>query len=306
LRTDALELLGRIAGRTGCKLIAQGASARMERGAGRVPLARIPYVVDLALAMLKEFRHLILVEAKDPVAFFGYPGKPSLLRPQACEAMRLSHPGEDSLAALAALADAVGATAGDAPRQAAVPGQRPTGAITPDSLAHALGHLMPENAIVVDESITTGRGFYAALAGAAPHDWLQNLGGSIGYSTPVGTGAAVACPDRRVVCLTGDGSAMYTIQSLWTQARENLDVTTVIFANRTYQILKGELAHVGAGNPGRKALDMLDIDRPTLDFVALARGMGVEGRRVETIDEFCDVFSGYVAERGPRLIEVVV
>ena len=161
------------------------------------------------------------------------------------------------MAALEALAGALGAKAQDAQPQSHVAPTPPTGALTHASIAQAIALAIPENAIVVDESITTGRGFFPPTAAAAPHDWLQNMGGSIGFSTPVATGAAVACPDRKVICMVGDGSAMYTLQSLWTQARENLDVTTVVFANRNYQILNGEFDGVGAGEPGQRALDML-------------------------------------------------
>ena len=154
--------------------------------------------------------------------------------------------------------------------------------------------------------LTTGRETYPLTAGALPHDTLQNMGGSIGFGTPVATGAAVACPDRKVICLEGDGSAMYTLQALWTQAREGLDVTTIVFANRAYQILKGEFAGVGAGVPGAKARDMLEIDRPALDFIALARGMGVAATRVGDTGEFCTALAGAVASEGPHLIEVVL
>src|ERR1700760_68284 len=146
--------------------------------------------------------------------------------------------------------------------------------------------------------------FSPPTAAAAPHDWLQNMGGSIGFSTPVATGAAVACPDRKVICMVGDGSAMYTIQSLWTQVRENLNVVTIVFANRIYQILRGEFDGVGAGEPGQRAQDMLKLDRPTIDFVAPARGMGVEGRAVANVDDFNKALAEYVAVQGPRLIEV--
>src|SRR4030095_6626055 len=174
----------------------------------------------------------------------------------------------------------------------------PTGALTPDTLAAALGALLPEGAIVADESVTTGRGFFRQTAGAPPHDWLNNMGGSIGLGLPLATGAAVACPDRKVVCLEGDGSGMYTVQALWTQAREGLDVTTVVFANRTYAILHGELANVRAGAPGRKAADMLDIGRPDLDWVALAQGMGVPATRATTAAEFNKQFAAGRAARG--------
>jgi acetolactate synthase-1/2/3 large subunit len=165
---------------------------------------------------------------------------------------------------------------------------------------------LPENAIVADEAVTTGRGFFAPTKSAAPHDWMSNMGGSIGLGMPLATGAAVACPDRRVVSLQADGSAMYTVQALWTQAREGLDITTVLFSNRTYQILKGELANVGAGNPGRKALDMLDLGRPDIDWVGVARGLGVPGARVTTMEEFNRRFADAVASPGPFLVEVVL
>jgi acetolactate synthase-1/2/3 large subunit len=180
-----------------------------------------------------------------------------------------------------------------------------TGTINSEAIGRSLAALLPENAIVVDEAVTTGRGFFAPTRSAAPHDWLSNMGGSIGLGMPLATGAAVACPDRKVVTLEGDGSAMYTLQALWTQAREGLDVTTLLFSNRSYQILKGELANVGAGNPGRKALDMLDLDHPDLDFVALAKGMGVPGARVTDMDEFNRRLAEGIAAPGPYLVEVV-
>jgi acetolactate synthase-1/2/3 large subunit len=239
-------------------------------------------VIEQALPILKDFRHIVLVEANDPVAFFAYPNKPSMLKPEGCEVHRMTSGGENSVAALEALAGALGAKPADAKPQKLVELAKPTGALTHASIAQAIAMAIPENAIVVDESITTGRGFFPPTAAAAPHDWLQNMGGSIGFSTPVATGAAVACPDRKVICMVGDGSAMYTLQSLWTQAREGLNVVTIVFANRIYQILRGEFDGVGAGEPGQRALDMLKIDRPTLDFVALAKGMGVPGRAVTT------------------------
>jgi acetolactate synthase-1/2/3 large subunit len=166
--------------------------------------------------------------------------------------------------------------------------------------------MLPEQAIVADESVTTGRGFFTLTAGAPPHCWMNNMGGSIGLGMPLATGAAVACPDRKVVCLSGDGSGMYTLQALWTQAREGLDVTTVIFANRDYEILKGELGRVGASNPGPKAIDMLTLDRPTLNWVQMANGMGVEAARVESAEEFAKALAAGLAVQGPYLIEVVI
>lgn len=304
LTEHGLALAQRVAGKTGCKVMGQTYHPRMARGRGRFSIDRIPYVIEQALPILKDFRHIVLVEANDPVAFFAYPNKPSVLKPEGCEVHRMTSWGENSVAALEALANALHATVHDVKPQKLRELVKPTGALNYATIAQAIACAIPENAIVVDESITTGRGFFPPTAAAAPHDWLQNMGGSIGFSTPVATGAAVACPDRKVICLVGDGSAMYTIQSLWTQARESLNVVTIVFANRIYQILRGEFDGVGAGEPGQRALDMLRIDRPTLDFVALARGMGVPGRAVATADDFNKALAEAIAEPGPRLIEV--
>jgi acetolactate synthase-1/2/3 large subunit len=304
LTEQGLALAARIAGKTGCKVMGQTYNPRMARGRGRFSIERIPYVIEQALPILKDFKNIILVEANDPVAFFAYPNKPSLLKPEGCEVHRMTANGENSVAALEALAGALGAKPQDAPQQKLMEIAKPTGPLNHASIAQAIAMAIPENAIVVDESITTGRGFFPPTAAAAPHDWLQNMGGSIGFSTPVATGAAVACPDRKVICMVGDGSAMYTLQSLWTQAREGLDVTTIVFSNRMYQILRGEFDGVGAGKPGTRAMDMLSVDRPTLDWVALAKGMGVSGRAVTTADEFNKALAEAIAEKGPRLIEV--
>ncbi|HUA53491.1 MAG TPA: acetolactate synthase large subunit [Candidatus Sulfotelmatobacter sp.] len=306
VREHGLNLAGKIARKTGAKLLCQTSNARIQRGAGRVAIDRVPYPVDQALAVLKDFRHLILVGAKAPVAFFAYPNKPSVLTPEGCAIHTLSTQAEDSVHALEWLAEELGAGAETAPVEPLKKPELPSGAITLDKLAAAIGALLPEQAIVVDESITSGRGLFPYTRGAAPHDWLQNMGGSIGIGLPLATGAAVACPDRKVVCLESDGSGMYTLQALWTQAREKLDVTTVLFSNRVYGILKIELANVGAQNPGRKALDMLEIGRPDLDWVGLAKSMGVEASRATTIDEFVDQLASGLRAKGPNLIEVVL
>lgn len=304
LTEKGLALAARISGKTGCKVLSQTYNPRMARGRSRFFVERIPYVVEAALPVLKNFRDIVLVEAADPVSFFGYPNKPSRLRPEDCAVHHMCETGDNSVAALEALADALGAKEADARPQKLVDLVKPTGALTHASIAMAIACAIPENAIMVDESVTTGRGFFPPTAAAAPHDWLQNMGGSIGFSTPVATGAAVACPDRKVICMVGDGSAMYTLQSFWTQARENLDVTTIVFANRTYQILKGEFAGVDAGEPGQRALDMLNIDRPALDFVSLAKGMGIVGRAVSNVDDFNAALAEANAQKGPRVIEV--
>ena len=267
---------GAIAGKTACRIATQFFSARLERGAGRVPLERIPYAVDQALAMLKPFRHIITVCTDEPIAFFAYPNKPSLL-----EARRIATCSSSARWTRIARRRWPISPMRSAPKMRIGWCSRwrrsrgPSGALNPENLAQALLATMPEGCILVDESVTTGRESFGVTAGAAPHDNLQNMGGSIGFGTPVSTGAAIACPDRPVLCIVGDGSAMYTIQSLWTQVREGLNVTTVVCANRSYQILKNEFKAVGAGVPGSNALSMLDIDNPTLDFVALAKGMGM-------------------------------
>ena len=301
-----LALAGAIAQKTGARLLGQGANARVQRGAGRVPVNRLPYPVPQALQVLKDVQRLILVGAKAPVAFFGYPNQPSVLTPKGCDISTLTSPEEDSIDALERLADAVGARLADAPLQQPFRPDMPSGGLDPEKIGAVLGNLIPEQAIVVDESVTTGRGFYPLTVGAPPHDWLQNMGGSIGYGMPVAVGAAVACPGRKVLALIGDGSGMYTVQALWTMAREGLDVTAVIWANRTYQILKGEFDNVGAGRPGQKANDMLEIGRPDLDWVALATGMGVPASRVADCESLTRQVQGGLAEAGPHLIEVVL
>ncbi len=306
LREAGLTCAGRIAAASGARLLAQTSNGRMERGAGRVPVTRIPYPIDLALEMLKDLDHVVLVGAKAPVAFFAYPGKPSRLTPETCQIHVLSLPEEDTLGALEWLADEISAPPRPESLAEAWRPEAPRGALTIDSLAAAIGAQLPDQAIVIDEGISSGRDIPATTRGCPPHDWLQITGGSIGIGPPLAVGAAVACPDRKVVALQADGSAMYTLQALWTQARENLDVTTVIFANRAYECLKVELANVGALNPGPKALDMLDLGRPDLDWLSLAHGMGVEGGRATTADELNQQLAAGLAVQGPYLIEAVL
>jgi acetolactate synthase-1/2/3 large subunit len=303
-RGPALGLAGKVAAASGARLGSQFFSARIERGAGRVPLERIPYAVAQALAFLRPFKHIVTVETAEPVAFFGYPGKPSLLKAEGTLVHPLVEEDEDSALALGMLIDALGATAAQPRLQERSRPAVPTGALSPRSIAQALSAAIPEDSIVVDESLTTGRETMGHTMGAAPHDLINNMGGSIGYSTPVATGAALACPGRRVFCLVGDGSAMYTIQSLWTQARESLDITTIVFANNSYAILKAEYGNMGAGVPGARALSMIDIDRPRIDWLAMGKSMGVPGTAVETAETFHRAMADSAREPGPRLIEV--
>ncbi|BFG77974.1 acetolactate synthase large subunit [Paraburkholderia terrae] len=303
-RGAALEKAGRVAAATGAKLGSQFFTARIERGAGRVPIARIPYAVAQATAFLKDYRHIVTVETKEPVAFFAYPDKPSLLKAEGTLAHALVEEDEDSELAFDMLLQALDATGTTPLVQPRIDTPVPTGALNPTSIAQALAAALPEHCIVVDESLTTGRESMSLTMGALPHDLINNMGGSIGYATPVATGAALACPDRRVFCMVGDGSAMYTIQSLWTQARENLNVTTIIFANNSYAILKAEYANMGAGAPGERALSMIDIDKPRIDWLAMAKSMGVPGLAVETAESFHKAMVDSTREPGPCLIEV--
>jgi len=225
--------------------------------------------------------------------------------PAGCRVTALVEPGDDVRAAVAGLLDAIDTTGFDTPRVDRTRPESPVGALTGESLAAAVGALLPEEAIVADEANTTGLWLNGATAGAPPHDWLSLTGGSIGYGMPVATGAAIAAPGRRVLNIEADGSAMYTLQALWTQAHEGLDVTTVIVNNGSYAVLNMELARVGA-TPGPKALEMLDLSEPALDFVALARGMGVPGIRVTTAEDLSAALAASFAEPGPRLIEAMV
>ncbi len=304
LRAGPLATAAGILAATGARMMAQTSNARIERGAGRTPITRVPYPVDQAVESLAGVRHLILVGAAAPVGFFAYPGKPGRMYPSDCQVHVLARPEQDGPDALRRVADALGVPPAGAPARPPRP-DLPRGAVSSEAVAQALAALLPEGAIVVDESVSFGRAFYPGTHGAAPHDWLQLTGGAIGDGIPMATGAAVGAPGRRVVTLQADGSAMYTLQGLWTQARERLDVTTVILSNRKYQILLGEYRNVGA-NPGRTAMDMMDLGNPDLDWVALARGMGVDGARAETMEGFADVFAQANARPGPFVVELVV
>ncbi|MBK4738540.1 acetolactate synthase large subunit [Noviherbaspirillum pedocola] len=306
LRGRALEWAGRIAAKVGCRLMSEGQNARLERGAGRVSLERLPYDVPGAIAALKGVGRVVLAGARMPVAFFAYPDQPSLLTPEACEVLSLAEPDQDIEQALEALAHELGAASASPAvcelRRPALP----SGRVTPEGIAAVLGALMPEQAIVVDESISMGRGFFPPTSGAAPHDWMNSMGASLGYALPVAIGAALAAPERKVLALVGDGSAMYTLQALWTMARESLDVTIVILANRSYNILRSELAKVGAGTPGPTALSMLTLDTPNLDWVALAKGHGVAASRAHSLEELARALGRALTDHGPRLVELVI
>ncbi len=306
LREPALLAAARIAAHSGVKLLAEVFPTRLERGAGLPPIERIAYLAELAGVQLAEFQHLVLVDAKAPVSFFAYPGKPSELVPASCQLHTLSTPAEDAAASLLALAEALGADhAAPALQPAARPG-RPRGRLTAEKVCKAVGHLLPERAIVVDEAITSGLMLPLMTAGAPRHDLITLTGGAIGQGLPNAIGAAIACPDRPVLALIGDGTAMYTIQALWTLAREQLDVTVIIFNNASYSVLNVELERVGAERIGDKARAQLDLKGPRLDFCRLAQGMGVHGVRASTAEDFCRALEYALGHPGPHLIEAVV
>jgi acetolactate synthase-1/2/3 large subunit len=302
LREAGLVAAHRISHATGAKLLGPTHVPRMARGRGRVPVDRMPFVVDMALQVFAGLKHVILVGAKPPVGFFAYPGKPSLMVPKDCAVHMLAHPEQDAVAALQWLADEIGA-----PRIVPIKEEGPkpriaSGPFDSEAFGMTLAAILPENAIVCDDAVTSGRAVFPATFNAPPHDWIQSTGGAIGHGFPCATGAAVACSDRKVVCLQADGAGMYTLQALWTQAREKLDVLDVVFANRVYKILYGELRATGA-TPGCASDNFFDLSRPDLDWVGLARGMGVEAVRVETLETFADAFRAACGRRGPFLIE---
>jgi acetolactate synthase I/II/III large subunit len=301
-----LETAGRIAAATNAKLLVPYPFPRLERGAGRPVVDRVPYVPQQAVELLKEFRQLILVGSAEPLAYFASPERASVLTAPNCEIHTLTNPEEDGAGALEALLSYCNLSQSQLLVEKVSRPPLPRGEITQDGIAAAIAALLPENAIVVDESMTSGRGIMSAARGAPPHDWLGNTGGSIGIALPLAVGAAVACNTRPVLCLSADGSGMYTLQALWTMAREGLNITTVIFANRAYSVLKREFSNLGIGEPGTKASSLFDIGRPDLDWVSLAKGMGVPAARVIALDEFSRVFRTNLDISGPKLIEVPI
>lgn len=306
LREPALLAAARIAAHSGVKLLAEVFPTRLERGAGLPPVERIAYLAELAGVQLAELKHLVLVDAKAPVSFFAYPSKPSELVPAGCTVHTLSTPAQDAAASLQALAQALGAQqAVPALQPASRPG-RPRGRLTAEKVCKAVGHLLPERAIVVDEAITSGLMLPLMTAGCPRHDLITLTGGAIGQGLPNAIGAAIACPDRPVIALIGDGTAMYTIQALWTMAREGLDVTAIIFNNASYSVLNVELERVGAERIGDKARAQLDLKGPRLDFCRLAQGMGVHAARADGAEDFCRALEYALGHPGPHLIEAVV
>jgi acetolactate synthase-1/2/3 large subunit len=306
LRHEALLAAARVAAGSGTQLLGEVFPARVQRGAGMPSVERLAYIPELCAVQLAGLSHLVLVDAKRPVSFFAYPGRNSDLVPDGCQVHELCAEDEDALGALAALADALGAASSQAPLQQPLTPPEPSGALTPESVCQAVAAVLHEGVIISDESQTSGVALAAATAGAPQHDLLALTGGAIGQGLPVAIGAAVACPQRPVLALQADGSSLYTIQSLWTMAREQLNVTTVILNNRSYGILNVELERVGARATGARARAQLDLAEPEIDFVSLARGFGVPALRVSSAEELVRQMRRSLAEPGPQLIEAVV
>ncbi len=306
LREPGLLAAARIAAHSSVKLHCEVFPTRLERGAGLPPVERIAYLAELAGVQLADIDHLILVDAKAPVSFFAYPGKPSDLVPPGCRVHTLVDASQDAVASLERLAKVLGAEQATPVLQAKARPAAPRGRLSAAKVCKAVGHLLPDNAIIVDEAITSGLMLPLMTAGAPRHDLLTLTGGAIGQGLPNAVGAAIACPDRPVLALVGDGSAMYTVQALWTMAREHLDVTTVVFNNASYSVLNVELERVGADRIGAKARAQLDLGSPRLDFARLAQGMGVHAVRVDTAEALLQALQYAWSHPGPHLIEAQV
>jgi acetolactate synthase-1/2/3 large subunit len=304
---DAAQLAqaGRIAEATGCRLACEVFPTRLARGAGTVAIERLPYLAELAIDYLKDVKTLVLAGAADPVSFFAYPNVPSVLRAEGSDVVELARVGEDVGGTLTAVVDQLNAGGVAPPLAEGARVDVPAGPLTGEAIAAAVAASIPDNAIVIDEGITSTMNLFGATACAAQHDYITLTGGAIGWGLPNAVGAAVAAPDRKVICLEGDGSAMYTIQALWTMAREQLDVTTVVFNNSDYAVLQLEYMRVGAEKMGDNARAMMSLGGPTLDFVAVARSMGVEAERVDTAEDLHRALREAVAHPGPRLIEAM-
>ncbi len=306
LTAAALELADKIAQHCNVTLFAETFKARFQRGAGRVTVQEIPYPVSPAIEVLAPFKTVIKVCAKTPVGFFAYPDKPSKLCSEDATILELASMFDNGIEALRMLVDEIGAQ-DIKPRlqEKQIHKEPENGPLDSQAIGLIVANQLPHNAIVIDEAVTSGFHVTNATETAAAHDWLEVCGGSIGGGMPIATGAAVACPTRKVINLQADGSGMYSLQALWTQARENLNVTTIIFANSSYAILKHELENVQATS-GRVAMDMMELDRPTLDWVSMAKGMGVSAKRATTVDEFRTALEEALAFDGPYLVQAVI
>lgn len=304
-RETGLRAAARIGAATGAKVLVETFPARIERGAGLPMVERLGYLAEQVAYQLDGVKHVIVAGARPPVSFFAYPGKASDLLPEGAQVHTLAGVDQDMVGALDDLADLLAPSTEPVVQEAARPAL-PTGDLTPQNWVDVIGALLPEGAIISDEANTSGLLLPAATAGAPRHDVLTLTGGAIGQGIPVATGAAIAAPDRPVINLESDGSALYTMSALWTQARENLNVTTVLLNNRAYAILRMELQRVGAEGSGPKAAELLDLSTPDMDFVKIAEGLGVPATRATTAEELADQFRTALAEPGPHLIDAIV
>lgn len=303
----SLRAAARIAATRPCGLLCECFPARLERGSGLPALEKLPYFPEHIVAALDKYQTLILVGAREPVTFFGYEGQPSRPIPPGMNVEVLSSPDVDAAAALEALAEILGAPASAPPMASSMRPARPaSGPLTPKTIAAAIAAVQPESAIIMDEGATTSAAYYAFSASAPRHSFLSLTGGAIGQGLPCATGAAIACPDRPVLALQADGSGLYTLQALWTQAREKLHVVTLVFSNRKYRILEIEMARAGITQPGSQARKLVDLINPSMDWVHLAQGMGVPAVCVETTESLLTALERALAESGPQLIEVVL
>jgi len=287
----------------GYRVITDTFLARQARGAGRFSPDKMLYFSEMALEDLAGTDLMVFVETTQPVAFFAYPAAPSVLVPEGCATFSLADRGQDGALALELLAEALGAPAQGPSNSLELP-DRPTGEVNAYTVGASIARHMPSDAVISDDAVTSGLPIFLQTKGARPHDWLSLTGGAIGQGIPLAAGAAIACPGRKVLSLNGDGAAMYTVQGLWTLAREALDVTVVIFANHSYRILGIELARTGAGAPGRAASGLLSLDDPRIDWVSLASGLGLPGVRCADAESFDAAFAAAMAQTGPTLIEV--
>ncbi len=305
LSEAGLRAAGRIAQASGCGLMSQMSNARAERGAGLPSYAKIPYLPEMALEALAGTRVLVLAGALSPVAFFGWPGMPSSMVPEGTEVVTLALPDEDVVAALEGLADRLNAPAYQAPASEGRP-EPPRGELTTEALCGAVAALQPEDAIVVNEAITSGWSYHKQSQGCPRFTELQITGGAIGCGPSLALGAAVACPERRVINLQADGSGLYTPQALWSQARERADVVTVICSNRRYNILQMELQRAGMNQPGPNAQRLTALDDPPVDWAQMAKGFGIQASAAHDADELVAALAEALARPGPTLIEAVI
>lgn len=311
LLEEGLMAASKISEKTGAKLFCEVFPTRLERGEGLPYVERLAYLAEMASVQLRGYEHLIIIDTKEPVSFFAYPGKKSYLVPKKCKALNLVKEDEDAVGSIDALMEAVGAQLTAPKLQMLDRPKLPTGKLNASKVCEALGALMPENAIISDEAQTSGLKLPSFTAGSPRHDVLTLTGGAIGQGLPVAIGAAIAGEktdgkDRPVITLVGDGSAMYTIQSLWTMMNENLDVTVIILNNRSYAILNIELERVGAEGAGPKAKSQLDLSKTEIDFVLMAKSMGMPAETVSTAEEFNDALARAIREPGPHLIDAIV